>query len=513
MKGCVPYVKHLVDLNSIVFVCEHWLTPGEVSFMVHDEFRTKWCHLKSSIDPTEIRSGRPYGGCGFICNKVDGIVYKPIECTSERISGIDIIAENKRLLSVYGVCLPCDNNRVASNECYLEILNELQGYVDNSDVPCIITGDFNTRLPQASVLPKRWYRGRGFSNRSAVLYDFIAENNMLVANYCFPQSSNHTWRNGVLKSYIDHILLPEWLIDNVTSCEIVPDCDENNSDHLPIRCCLQFERPPRNDAPGNANPCEKRPKMNWDDPQVRDAYSAALAKQLSSLHLVSPSSVLSHDSAIATLNSLASSLVSCMHNAASSCASADQSSAHPTRPRNSWWTSDCTTAKNRMRLFFRIWKSLGRPSQGVAHECYRDARRAYRRVLCSAIGAKRRSNHHLLSQLFYAKNTSHFWNLVKRSRNQRSNGNDIGMTQLSEHFTRKFAAPIETQSDFIQEAHETISLKYSDLAQQRMDHITVSERRVMKMVKRLRKGCSPGIDGISAEHLCYGLGTPLSLHL
>ena len=46
-----------------------------------------------------------------------------------------------------------------------------------------------------------------------------------------------------------------------------------------------------------------------------------------------------------------------------------------------------------------------------------------------------------------------------------------------------------------------------------MDNITISERRIRKMIKQLRRGCSPGVDGISAEHLYHGLGTPLSLHL
>jgi hypothetical protein len=34
--------------------------------------------MKSSIDPEQLLVGRPYGGIGFIANKVKDITYKPM---------------------------------------------------------------------------------------------------------------------------------------------------------------------------------------------------------------------------------------------------------------------------------------------------------------------------------------------------------------------------------------------------------------------------------------------------
>ena len=35
--------------------------------------------MKSSVDPEELLVGRPYGGVGFIANKVKNIIYKPLQ--------------------------------------------------------------------------------------------------------------------------------------------------------------------------------------------------------------------------------------------------------------------------------------------------------------------------------------------------------------------------------------------------------------------------------------------------
>ena len=59
---------------------------------------------------------------------------------------------SKTILTVFGVYLPFDDRRILNNELYLEVTHELQGYVDHCGSPCMIVGDFNTRLPQDEML-------------------------------------------------------------------------------------------------------------------------------------------------------------------------------------------------------------------------------------------------------------------------------------------------------------------------------------------------------------------------
>jgi hypothetical protein len=100
----------------------------------------------------------------------------------------------------------------------MDALNELQGCLDSVSGPCFILGDFNTRLPQSAVLKGNWHKSKAFSKRSALLYNFICENELCVSNFSFNQPVNYTWSNAKQRSYIDHILTPQHLTDQVSHC-------------------------------------------------------------------------------------------------------------------------------------------------------------------------------------------------------------------------------------------------------------------------------------------------------
>ena len=87
-----------------------------------------------------------------------------------------------------------------------------------------------------------------------------------------------------------------------------------------------------------------------------------------------------------------------------------------TKRRVYWWTSDCTVARNRTRLFFHIWKELGRPGHGQAYQCYRAARKAYKTTCRSAVNSVVHTNHRKLSRILACKRTGQFWNEVNRAK-------------------------------------------------------------------------------------------------
>ena len=206
-----------------MFLCEHWLSPAEISTPMSDILSPHWHNLKSSIDPNVVLRGRPYGGCGFVCKKVPGIVYKPITCLSDRISGIELINNGKTILTIFGVYLPCDDHRLGSHETYIDTLNEVQGYIDNCSTPFMVVGDFNTRLPQSTSLSQRWFRSRPCAKRSALLYNFITDKDSYVVNFDYTQPLQpvpFTFHCGDCKSYIDHMIASTCLHPNIEHCSI-----------------------------------------------------------------------------------------------------------------------------------------------------------------------------------------------------------------------------------------------------------------------------------------------------
>ena len=302
------------------------------------------------------------------------------------------------------------------------------------------------------------------------------------------------------------------MLDLVTSCQIVPLAEDNTSDHLPVQCSLRLRLPPKDSTDHNAAaPHEKHPRLNWDLPEARAAYQLALDEQLASLVPIDLNIIQSADGVSTAIDSYANSLTAGMHHAVSSIQSrfSERSSG---RRKKHWWTVDCTTTRDRMRVFFHIWKSCGRPSQGAVFDCYKEARRTYRKACRTAVRSHQRQFHQLLTRLYHARRPGQFWNLLRKSRTARISNDDIGIEDLRRHFESKFAAAESPSNDYITEAQETVNEKFAALAGTRID-ITVSESKVRRLMKKMRKGCSPGVDGIVAEHLRYGLSTSLPFHL
>ena len=54
---------------------------------------------------------------------------------------------------------------------------------------------------------------------------------------------NYTYFKGFNKSYIDHVLIPRYLLQSIASCKIIDACPYNTSDHLPVKACLVLSIP------------------------------------------------------------------------------------------------------------------------------------------------------------------------------------------------------------------------------------------------------------------------------
>ena len=138
-------------------------------------------------------------------------------------------AGNQVILSVIGVYFPYENGTIEQTEMYIETLNKVKVLVESLIGPVIVIGDFNTVLPDRDMLSDYWFKVKPFSNRSAILYDAIVENNMCVANFVFNQKVNYTYFKAGSKSYIDHVLIPQYCIKMLEQCTILYDDGSNTS--------------------------------------------------------------------------------------------------------------------------------------------------------------------------------------------------------------------------------------------------------------------------------------------
>ena len=87
-------------------------------------------------------------------------------------------------------------------------------------------------------------------------------------------------------------------------------------------------------------------------------------------------------------------------------------------------------------------------------------------------------------------------------RSKKTDHSAITIQQLKSYFETKFSCP-EYNQDLIKQSDQFVNTKYNGIVNLPMPSVTLSERRILRLIKSLRLGCSPGIDGIQAEHLRY----------
>ena len=384
LRSSMAYVTELVSNHNINFVCEHWLKPSDLH-SVKGCFSNKWCYFKSSMKTDEVALGRPYGGVGYICDLLPGVRYHVVECDSDRICCIRVIKNQKILLTLIGVYLPFDNHTVTQTELYIEVLDQIKCLIQdaNDSGPTLIMGDMNTALPQQVALQDKWYCTRPFSKRSVMLYDLICDHDMFVANFTYKQDINYTYRKAGDKSYIDHLLIPQYCINMLEHCRILCNDYNNVSDHYAISCGITL---PTSRSSGlmtsekeqqKYHVSPKIPRYDFENRQFQELYADNVYVNMANIVPVNKDK-LCEQSARQYVNKLSNQLSDGMHHAAKLTYDKIETYRNAkSRHRCHWWTKNCSVARNRSRLYFHIWKSSGRPTQGQVYQCYLDARRAY----------------------------------------------------------------------------------------------------------------------------------------
>ena len=121
---------------------------------------------------------------------------------------------------------PTNYHTSASRDAFIDVLSELEDFIDS--VPfqhIIIGGDFNVDLNVSSY-------------RNSVLDDFFHERNFICMT-CFPIDHNYESDASRAHSWIDHFVCHESLllmINPVTSL----NCGSNQSYHLPISVVIDI---------------------------------------------------------------------------------------------------------------------------------------------------------------------------------------------------------------------------------------------------------------------------------
>ncbi|KAK2161068.1 hypothetical protein LSH36_122g09015 [Paralvinella palmiformis] len=126
-----------------------------------------------------------------------------------------------------------------------------------------------------------------------LLYDFICDNELYVANFLHKQPVNYIYDKGTHSTYIDHVLVSQEYNNMIPDYKIINSYYENTSDHLPIRTSIilsvkDLQNTHRNDI--EYNNVLKFPTVDWCNETQRDAYRNNIqesAKKLPTIDFIS----------------------------------------------------------------------------------------------------------------------------------------------------------------------------------------------------------------------------------
>ena len=267
-----------------MFVCEHWLKPSKL-FEPNNTFKERgfWCNLKYSVPADQVLIGRPFGGVGFVCRKIQNYTVKEISQEDNKLSVIQLINNKKVLVTLIGVYLPYLNCASLTPQ-YNETLDKSLAIAETVNSPIILLGDMNAYLPQQNNHSVNWYKQRPFNKHSVLLHDLLSEHSMLSANLKFKQSLSYTYFNYTSRSYIDHIPVSENIYDNVISCAILPHNDDNLSDHLHVKVTLNVVC---DNVKAKSDTCNNDmysfPKIDWSNTVNQTKYLNSLSLKCTSI--------------------------------------------------------------------------------------------------------------------------------------------------------------------------------------------------------------------------------------
>lgn len=490
----------LLRLCDVLFVSETWLSRAEDDYMSRalSSLYPADLHIVQEFAmelPPAAGEGRPRGGVGFICRRQQDRTFENIICDDARLCGVTVLDHGTPVLSVLGCYMPYWDSSGANLADYATLTHKLDALITalRPSAPVMLVGDFNCALPPVPYdrRPLDWWRLRPFSKLSALMQDLLDGQGFTVAEFNFQQSVSFTYARAGGRSHIDHIAVSRSLTPMVSGCAILPPTADNLSPHLPIVCNLALETTSPQVLPGR-RPDTVSPHadvLDWTCPERLEIYKDRLDCLLSE----------SLPSCGDVVDDIDSVITSCIHAAAryAGCSK-------PWRPPKSWWGPEIAVARDRARFWYQLWSECGRPSHSVVGGSYRAARRAYRRARRAAAVSQIVRETRIIRSFRRDGNLTAFWRRVQRARR---GGHPAALkcsaTDFGNHFQQ---VHLDTREELSLE-----HLRIADAVEARLmascNEICVREvstDQVAALINRLHRGKSPGVDGVTAEHLQYG---------
>ena len=247
MSSAFP-LSNLLDKYDIdvAIISEHKLFPHSRHFLASINPKYAFYSVESkSLNPySRAQCGK--GGIAILVNKsIKSNITQIDTCTSDRIIGVEVTGYEMPVY-IFGVYLPSDNN----NSVYTETISELEALIAHycSLGHVITAGDYNAQISDYS---------QNFKSKTLTqlvkTYDLFPVNLKLNSN-----QPKYSYTNN--KTMIDHILVTQNIVRDITKFDIIEESNITTSDHLPLLMSVNIQTLPSSNTRNKNMP---KHTLNW----------------------------------------------------------------------------------------------------------------------------------------------------------------------------------------------------------------------------------------------------------
>jgi hypothetical protein len=272
--------------------------------------------------------------------------------------------------------------------------------------------------------------------------------------------------------------------------------DEHNlSDHLPMKVTMTLKCKSLAGDQHVPGQCEQYAPAKWDNYARNATYRQYLETRLK--NVTSPNLEPGSVNIQTSVDSFVSNITQAIHNAAQEAGCTQERK----NPPKSFWCPRLAQLRDKKRFWWRLWGDNGRPRSGTIYECYKNVKKLFRKTFRQSIDNSTTRHYTKLQQLYTSKSMRAFWNEIRNKKRTKVASNlqpndfkQFYSSIMQEDYT---GAPID--SDISQHV-DSYYAKYVDC-----DNVsTLDSTHITKLIDKCRHNASPGVDGITAEHLQYG---------
>lgn len=482
LKRSVNSVRGLCGSADVVALQETWLMPYELAYLstVHDKFESTGT---SAVDTGGgMLRGRPHGGVALLWRKNVFTSVSVVKCNNVRLCAIRCQFREQAIL-YFSVYMPvdCFENLTDFTDC----MSEINAIIEDSGIEvAFILGDFNA------------HPGELFFNE---MCRFCEDQKWVCADYELLSSCTNVYTymsdsHGCTR-WLDHCLVTRLARNYVDSVNIKNDVTW--SDHYPmeIYCRFSLDR-------SRLQPTEflATNKVIWgkrDSEQIH-LYTDYCNNKLMLLNcpyeLIDCCNKLCDNSEHKkAIKNMYDNIVGILRDAAIYCY---KSAPCKNKRSITGWNKHVAPLHARARYCFQSWIRAGRPTHGAIYEDMRDSRRAFKIKLKWCQDNEEQIKMDILATSYKNKHFGKFWQQTNRLNARPSLPADVGGISGCRNIANMFKTQFKVNPC---EINCTVAGSGDIINNRECLRFTTSE--VVDTIMSMKRGKSPGHDGLSVEHL------------